>query len=175
MRCRHRKHKGEVWLLVLNKAFARVRDEDDEIRAEYDREETPHCLLLPSFSESIKHFRVAIDGEMWPFEVDKRDLKDIKDYLNESVVVAGPEAIRAVGQRALRDLLVGLALSVVGIGVTVGTLAYAASSPEGGQYIITHGLIVCGLVMVGKGIYGFVRQSHLQKLAQEMEDEDDRR
>ena len=101
---------------------------------------------------------------MWHFDVDRSDLQEIKAYLDESVVAAGPEAVRAVGNRALRDLLLGVGAVVLGIVVTVASFLNAAQNPEGGRYYITFGLIVFGLVLFGKGVYGFVRHSHLQKL-----------
>jgi hypothetical protein len=172
LRCCHRKHEGEVWTLVLQNDYAEVLDEEGEVRAKYERGDTPEHLLLPSFSESIKQFRAQIDGEMWYFDAAKRDLAEIKTYLDESVVAAGPEAVRAIRNRALRDLLIGIAAVVVGIGVTVASYL-AAENAEDGRFYVTYGAVIFGLVMVGKGIWGFVQHGKLQKMLQEREEEED--
>jgi len=108
---------------------------------------------------------------MWYFDVAKRDLAEIKTYLNESVVAAGPEAVRAVRNRALRDLLIGIVAVLLGIGLTVASFL-AAENEEDGRFYVTYGAILFGLVMAGKGIWGFAQYGKLQRLLREQEQED---
>jgi hypothetical protein len=170
MRCCHREHKGEVWTLDLGADGATVQDARRAVRGEYGRAEVAEQFRLPSFSESVKQLRIPIDGELWYFDVARADLKEIKAYLDQAVVAAGPEAVRAVRNRALRDTVIGAGVFVAGVALTVGSYLRAAQNPAGGQYVVTYGLILVGLVMVGKGVYGLVRYGRLQKLAQEHED-----
>ncbi|HEX3557819.1 MAG TPA: hypothetical protein VHU19_01355 [Pyrinomonadaceae bacterium] len=53
----------------------------------------------------------------------------------------------------LKYMLTGLGIFVVGLVITVGTLAMAASSPGGGHFFITWGLMLAG---AGNFLYGLV-------------------
>ncbi len=133
MRCCHLKHKGEAWVLDLGAEGAEVRDASGDVRAQFTREEAAESFLLPSFSESIKQFRVPVDGELWYFDVAKNDLKEIKAYINQAVVAAGPEAVVAVRNRAIRDGLIGLGGVAAGVALTLGSFFNAAQNPVGGR------------------------------------------
>jgi hypothetical protein len=170
MRCCHRKHKGERWVLDLGDEDAEVRDASRDVRAQFTHEEAAGKFLLPSFSESIKQFRVPIDGELWYFDVEKSDLKEIKTYINQAVVAAGPEAVAAVRNVAIRDSLIGLACVAAGVGLTALSFVQAAQNPQEGRYVVTYGLILGGLVMLGKGVYGFVRYGQLKKMSRDQRD-----
>jgi hypothetical protein len=169
MRCCHLKHKGEMWILDLGDDRAEIRDTEENIRAVYTRDEAAEQFLLPSFSESIKQFRAPIDGQLWYFDVARGDLKQIKAYIDQAVVTAGPGAVRAVRNSAIRDTLIGIGGVAVGTALTVGSYLHAEQNP-GGEYVITYGVILFGLVMIGKGIYGFLRHGHLQKLSSTQEE-----
>ena len=52
-------------------------------------------------------------------------------------------------------MLIGLALMIVGIVVTVGTYAWAASSSGGGRYVVTWGLILVGGFRFIRGLFGW--------------------
>ncbi|MBV8857982.1 MAG: hypothetical protein JOZ02_13700 [Acidobacteria bacterium] len=58
-------------------------------------------------------------------------------------------------KQSLRTMLIGLAMAAVGIVITVGTYAWAASSPRGGGYVVTWGLIVFGGLRVVQGFIGW--------------------
>jgi hypothetical protein len=166
MRCCHLEHKGEAWTLDLGDDRAEIRDAAGNVRGEYTPTEAAEQFLLPIFSESVKQFRALIDGELWYFDVPRDGLQQIKAYRDRAVVTVGPEAVRAVRNQALRDSLIGLGGVVAGVVLTVGSFLRAAQNPDGGGYVITYGLILFGLVMLGKGVYGFLRYGQLQKLSQ---------
>jgi uncharacterized membrane protein YvbJ len=52
-----------------------------------------------------------------------------------------------------RHMSIGVGLFALGLVITVATFAAAASSPEGGYYVITYGLMLSG---VGDFLYGLV-------------------
>jgi hypothetical protein len=165
MRCCHLKHKGEMWTLDLTEDGAVVQDAGSNVRAEFTREEAAESFLFPSFSESIKQFRIPIEGELWYFDVAKEDLKQIKSFVDQAVVAVGPEAVGAVRNTAIRDTLIGIGGVIGGTVLTLGSFFKAAENADGGEYIVTYGLILVGLIAIGKGIYGFVRYGQLKQLS----------
>jgi hypothetical protein len=58
-------------------------------------------------------------------------------------------------KQSFRKMLIGLALMVVGIAVTAGTYAAAASSRGGGRYVVTWGLIIFGGLRFFQGLFGW--------------------
>ena len=54
-----------------------------------------------------------------------------------------------------KTMLIGLALMIVGIAITAGTYAAAASSRGGGRYVVTWGLIIVGGFRFFKGLIGW--------------------
>jgi hypothetical protein len=165
MKCCHLKHKNEVCTLDLNDDGAQIRDAAGNVRAQFTRDQAAQ-FLLPSFSETVKQFRAPVDGELWYFNVARDDLKQIKAHIEQAVVAAGPEAVSTVRNRAIRDALIGLGSVGLGVALTVGSDSHAGQDPQGGEYFVTLGLVLFGLVMIGKGVYGFLRYRQLQKLSQ---------
>jgi len=166
MQCCHLNHKQEVWTLDLSDDGALIRDAGGNVRAQFTRDQAAGQFLLPSFSESVKQFRAPVDGELWYFNVARGDLKQIKAFIDQAVVAAGPEAVGAVRNRSIRDALIGIGGVGLGVALTVSSYLHASQDPQGGGYVVTWGLVLFGLVMIGKGVYGFLRFRQLQKLSQ---------
>jgi uncharacterized membrane protein YvbJ len=60
-------------------------------------------------------------------------------------------------QQSLKTMLVGLGLLVVGVAITGVTYAMAASSPSGGRYFVTYGLIIIGGLRFFQGLVGWMK------------------
>ena len=58
---------------------------------------------------------------------------------------------------ARNNMLIGLGLAVVGIAISIGTYAAAASSRGGGRYVVTYGLIIVGGLRFVQGLLGWVK------------------
>jgi hypothetical protein len=166
MRCVDNKRKGELWTLDLDDRKAVVRGPAGDLVGEFLPEDGVEHFQMPSFSESIKYFGVLLRGELHRFDVAKSDLKQIQLFINRTIAAAGPEAIQAVRNKALRDTLIGAACIVVGVVLSVGSFLAVADKPEEGTYYVVYGLPFFGLIMVGKGIYGFIQHGHLKELAE---------
>src|SRR4051794_10259596 len=110
MKCCHLKHKGEIWHLDLGGEGAAVLDPAGTVRAEFTPEEAAGAFKLPSFSESIKQFRLPIGTEEWYFDVDKDGLRQIKAFMDAAVVASGPGAVQALRSAGLRDVGLGAVL-----------------------------------------------------------------
>jgi hypothetical protein len=65
---------------------------------------------------------------------------------------SGSPAHRAAQRRANQTILIGALLLVIGIAISVGTYAYAASNPRGGHYLLAWGPIVFGLIVLIRGL-----------------------
>jgi hypothetical protein len=167
MRCCHVKHKGEIWHLDLGGEGATIRDAAGNVRAEFTPEQAAAAFTLPSFSESIKQFRAPINGEEWYFDVGKEGLKEIRAFMDAGVVAAGPEALKSLRSKAIRDLLVGAAMAVGGAVLSVMSFQQAANNPQGGTYYVTYGLVIAGLVALGRGGYQLSRHNRLKQIAEQ--------
>ena len=67
---------------------------------------------------------------------------------------------RYMRSRYFRHMLSGGGLFILGVVITLGTLAAAYSSPRGGYYVITWGLVIVGF---GDFLYGLVGVIGLMK------------
>ena len=63
-------------------------------------------------------------------------------------VAAHPNLAR---KRAMRQIMIGLAMLVIGLVVTVATYSHASSSSTGGTYIVAWGPIVFGALGAVRG------------------------
>ena len=161
----NKEQTGQMWTLDLGKEQVVLTDHEGNVAIEFPAAEAIGRFQFPSFSQSIKWFGIVNGQGTWTFDVPKVDLTLIKRYVDRSIVTAGPEAIAGVRAGAIRSMLIGAACTVGGIVVTVGTFVAAAAKPEGGQYTIMHGLVIFGIIMLVKGVYGWFQYTRLQGLA----------
>ena len=163
LRCVDRERKGELWSLDLGGETVVVRNTAGTPVGQFTPEEAIGHFQMPSFSENIKYFGVSLGGTVHRFDVPKAVLQEIKALINRSIASAGPEAVRSVRNRAIRDILIGAACTVGGVVLTIGSYMSAANKPGGGKYTIAYGLVLFGLVMLGKGIYSFMQYGQVQR------------
>ena len=166
LRCVDRDRKGEMWSLDLGSERVVVQDASGTPVAEFTPEEAVGHFQMPSFSENVKYFGIALGDAIHRFDVPKDGLKEIKALINRSILSAGPEAVLSIRNRAIRDTVIGAACSVGGIVLSVGSYQAAANNPEGGKYTVTYGLILFGIAMLCKGIYGLIQYGQVRGLAE---------
>jgi hypothetical protein len=166
LRCVDKQRKGEVWTLELEDHKAVIRRPTGDVAGAFSPADAVERFQMPSFSESIKYFGVRLGDELHRFDVAKSDLKQIKLFINRTIAAAGPEAVQAVRNKAIRDALIGAACIVAGIVLSLGSFLAVADKPEGGTYYVAYGLPLFGLIMVGKGIYGFMQHGQLKQLTE---------
>ncbi len=97
-----------------------------------------------------------LNGELKSFTIAAND---------QLTAAAGPEAVRAVRNRAIRDALIGAACAIGGVALTVGGYMEAAQKPGGGEFKVAYGLVLFGLVMLGKGVYSYLQYQQIQRLS----------
>jgi hypothetical protein len=166
LRCVDKDHQGEQWTLDLDGDKVLVRDAASKVVAELSPEDAAARFQMPSFSENVKYFGIAIGDRIQRFDVSKDGLREIRDFNNRLTVRGGPEAVQAVRNKAIRDTAIGVLCAVGGTVLTVGSYLSAANKPEGGNYTIAYGLVLFGLVVLGKGIYGFVQYGRIKALSE---------
>jgi hypothetical protein len=55
-----------------------------------------------------------------------------------------------------KNMLIGTGVFALGLIITIGTYAIAASSPTGGHYVITRGLLIAGALDFLYGLTGWI-------------------
>jgi hypothetical protein len=55
-----------------------------------------------------------------------------------------------------KHMLIGIGLFFLGLVITIGTYAIAASSERGGHYFITYGLMISGALDLIYGLVGWI-------------------
>jgi len=164
LRCVERALKDQVWTLELGEEKALLKNATGATVGEFTPADVLERLQLPSFSKSIKYLIIPVGQDKIQFDVGKNELQQVKDFMNRSVVKAGPEAVRSVRNKAIRDTLIGAACTVGGILATILGYLSATRNPGGGSYYIFYGVVLFGLVEVGRGLYGFHRYATLKRM-----------
>src|SRR5262249_1399997 len=127
LRCVDKNHKGEQWQLDLDGDKAVIRKPSGEIAGEFSPEAAIERFQMPSFSESIKYFGVQLGDQLWRFDVAKSDLKKIRMFINRTIAAAGPQAVRAVRNKAIRDTLIGAGCIILGVFASLGSFLAAGN------------------------------------------------
>jgi hypothetical protein len=82
--------------------------------------------------------------------------RPIDPQMRQAAAVAQEAANRSHQKKQHRNtMLYGLVIMVIGIVITVGTYAWAASSSGGGRYVVTWGLILVGGFRFIQGLIGW--------------------
>jgi hypothetical protein len=95
--------------------------------------------------------------DLW-FKCPPETKKAVKAFIKSCIGADPKGAVAHARAESIRDLVLGVLALVVGIGVTVASIAYGGA---GGVYVVTTGLIAVGVVGVIKGYTGLIRAAAL--------------
>jgi hypothetical protein len=89
---------------------------------------------------------------------DSRECRFCHRPLDAQTIQAAVEATQKENKkyrrgRYIKSMLIGAGIFIVGLVITVGTLAAAATSEGGGHFVVTWGLLLVG---AGNFLYGLV-------------------
>lgn len=164
MTCVDKDEKGSVWTLDLGADEVVLRDAAGRPAARIPVGEAGGRLVLPSFSENVKYFAVPVGDQFRRFSVPRQGLKEIRAYVNRQTAAAGPEAVTAVRNAAIRDALIGIAAAVGGVVLTTLSYMHPIAQPGGSKFKVAYGLVLFGLVMICKGVYGYLRYNQIKAM-----------
>lgn len=154
-------HKQEAWKFTLGDDTLRLWNPNGEMAAEFSPELAVECFQFPSFTESIRHFSIQLPESKLHFNVDKPQLNHLRTFANLATVAAGPAAVRAVRNKAIRDLVLGLGA------ITAGGLLCAALFTNGGRVRgikLVFFVVVFGISLTAKGALGYRQYLNMQRL-----------
>lgn len=166
LECMKKGHKKEIWeLKIKDEDTIDIHNPAGELVDSFDRGAVVNDFVLPSFVQSVPYSNIPLSGELWAFKISKGDTRKIKQFIDQSVVSDGADSIDSVRKTAMRDLLIGIPLALVGIGISVASFVAASGGAEGGRYTLTTGMIGVGLFWAGKGLYGLNRHKKLMAMS----------
>lgn len=154
-------HQGQAWKFTLGYDTVRLWNANGELVAEFSPELATQAFEFPSFSESIRHFSVQLPESRLRFDVDKKHLDYLRTFANLATISAGPAAVRAVRNKALRDLVLGIGAIAAGA-LLAGAVLTQVKRVRGLKIVVV--LVVVGVSMTAKGVYGYRQYRTMQRL-----------
>ncbi|MBC7772445.1 MAG: hypothetical protein H7210_08120 [Pyrinomonadaceae bacterium] len=151
--------KGEIWTLELTQEDATLRDQSGEVREVFSPEDAARSWLMPGFTGS-RSLKLPIEAGQVAFECRKAGLTHLRRFLRRGIILAGPEAVRWYRNRAIRELVIGVVLFVVGTAVTIASFL---GQPSTGNGTVFYGLMLAGLIEIGRGMYLLRQWSILER------------
>ena len=168
LRCKDKRFPKGDWLLAVDNTGATLTDSEGVTRAVFPHAEAAERFILPSFWQSIKDLGVRADsGDIIWFIPKASGIGQIKTYLDGTLAAQGSEAIRAFRRRGWLLVLVGGGITGMAIFVMVASMARAFGNPQGGEYYVTIGSIVFGLIVLSRGIAALTRASRAVRALEE--------
>src|SRR5262249_10470614 len=124
-------------------------------------------INLPSFLASNRYITIEThDRLVLQFEPKPKAVETIRAMLSEGTVDAPQATANAYWKAALRDALIGGGSFMLGITITCASFLFAA--PDG-KFLVTTGLIVVGLIELGRAAYYAIRAMQCSRPAVDAE------
>jgi hypothetical protein len=171
LHCADRKTGEGEWEFRRCKDGMDVIDPTGKVVCRFKHASANDIFELPSFWRSIKHIVFTTDKAVVHFEPDARDVRTVREYLDDALLAGGVGAVRRLRNRALLGLLGGLALALACAGafylLDQGLRVDPANRKGYGRPLIIAGIV--GLSLAGWGVYGVSRSGRLLRRWREEE------
>jgi hypothetical protein len=161
--------RGQLWSMEWDPDFVIVRDAAGTVVWQAPPQDAVQSFRMPSFSDSIKYFGIQIGSELHEFELAREDLQRMKDFLDGAIATSGPDAVRSIRKKAIRDLVIGALLTLIGAATSAMLLAKVVELKGRGPGRLTFGCLIFGVIMLSKGIYGLRQHRRVEALAAQFE------
>lgn len=160
LRCKDKRFLKGDWLLAVDNKEVTLTDSEDIIRIAFSHAEAAGRFTFPSFWESIRDLGIRADnGDIIWFVPKANNIARIKTYLDRALATQGPAAIGAIRRRGWRFVLAGSGVTGLAIFVMVASMVRAFGNPQGGEYYVTIGSMVSGLILLSRGIAALKKAS----------------
>jgi hypothetical protein len=164
LRCKDKRFSKGDWLLALDQEAGALTDPDGVTRASFPHAEAAARLVLPNFWESVKDIGVRADsGDVVWFVPDRENVARIQSYLHGALAAQGPAAISALRTRGWLLALAGVGITVVAVVVMVASMSRALGNQGGGEYYVTIGATIFGLIVLSRGVAALTKASRADR------------
>jgi hypothetical protein len=172
--CAQKPYKGETWLLKRIRKGLVLVDEDDRAVTLIPTGQVGLRIHFPSFWASRSNVVITGDrGEEYHFEPKGKTIANVRALVDDCAEADPAATASAYRRSAIRDLLIGGGAFALGLIITCASFFFA--NPKGG-FALMIGLLVSGLVEIGRGIYFAIKASQHRAVPDaddEAEEDDD--
>lgn len=148
LNCVDPNHRGEVWALDFSGDTIRLLDGLGRVDDEFGAEEALARFRMPSFGD-IKYFGVRTPDRIRQFKVSRQDMRRIHAVLAGTVATAGDAAIDLTRAAAIRELAIGIVVSLVALAILVAMFPGIQT-----RFVL---VLFAGMAFAGKGAVGYRR------------------
>jgi hypothetical protein len=164
--CTDKDHGKGEWEFRRYKGGMDVTDADGQHVCWFSHEQANDRFALPSFWRSIKNINFTTDkGALITFEPDPRDVRIVRQYLDDALLAGGVEAVTRLRNKGLASLAGGLLLAAVCVVLLVvldpGFEAGDRQRRRYGKPLLVG--VIFGIALVGGGAYALIRSGRLMR------------
>lgn len=166
--CTTKPYAGEEWILKRVRRGLLLLDVEDEKVTLIPNGDAGLRIQFPSFWASQSALVIETGkGKLFAFEPKAKTLEKVKALIQDCTGSDPGAAASAYRSMATRDLLIGSASFLFGVGVTCA--GFFLANPDGRFYVLT-GFIVVGLIEIVRGIYYAIKAAQVGE-AETMEED----
>jgi hypothetical protein len=159
--------RGQPWQLALEDRAVRLLDREGREVVVFPREEAEYVFQIPGIFQvdDFRNLGLATAEETFWFRPDRDAIRQFQAYLDESLVLQGPDAIDAYQSRARREFVVGL-MGLIGgpLAAYYGFQLLGSWHIHGKLAVLPIAFAVIGLLQFGRGCRAMLRVSRLRAI-----------
>ena len=146
-----------------------VTDANGKAVCWFPHREADDRFILPSFWRSIKYLGFTpVGGQTIWFESDRQDVAAVKRYLDEALILRGPEALQRLRKWGWLNLLGGLGCAFLGF-LAIGFFFNVLGIKERRAGYAFAAMILVGIGEMAWGIGSLFRVRRLRRYLREAE------
>ncbi|MHC5003760.1 MAG: hypothetical protein ACYTJ0_11615 [Planctomycetota bacterium] len=165
----HAVRKG--WTLELRPGEAVLRGPQGDQLDRIPLPEMPHRVQLPSRAGS-RRVSIIVGNRVLRFRARPGGVRRIRRLAERGLAPSGPQALREIRTRAVRNVVVGIMTTALALGLVAASwLDVAVPAPESARLPLMIGvalLLSLGLVAAGCGLHGISNYAELKQLGRRL-------
>jgi hypothetical protein len=159
--------QGQPWQLVLDVRTVRLLDLEGREVVVFPREEAERVFQIPGMFQDMdnRNLGLATAEETFWFQPDRDAIRQLEAYLDETLVLQGPDAIEAYQSRARREFVVGV-MGLFGgpLAAYYGFLLLGSWHIPGKLALLPIAIALIGFSQFGRGCRSMLRVSRLRAI-----------